>query len=91
MKILWYANFEGDEKQQAEMDRIFGEITDEIGGSVDGPYYPQEASLLYIFDAPSLEWLHEGGRRFIPRVQEAGIPVTPLRYEVAVSPEEFWG
>lgn len=91
MKILWYADFEGDGKQLAEHDRILREICDEIGGSFDGPYYPQSASLLYIFDAPSYEWLNESGRRWFKRVQEAGLDVTPERYEIAVPPEEFWG
>lgn len=62
-----------------------------FGGSVEGPYYPQSNDLLYIFHVDSYEWLNKAGRVFLKRVQEEGINITPMRYEVAVTPKEFWG
>ncbi|MDX1611212.1 MAG: hypothetical protein R3185_02500 [Candidatus Thermoplasmatota archaeon] len=91
MKILWYADFDGTDDELAAMNEIFSQIVDELGGTVEGPFYPQDASLMYIIDCPQYEWLNESGRRFLPKVQEKGIQVTPVRYEVAVTPEEFWG
>ena len=46
---------------------------------------------MYIFDVKNYDWLNQGGRIFINRVQEEGVNITPVRYEVAVTPEEFWG
>jgi hypothetical protein len=91
MLIIWYADFDGTDEDLEKVSEIFGEITDKIGGSVDGPYYPQTDALMYIFNVKSFDWLNQGGRIFINKVQEEGINITPVRYEVAVTPEEFWG
>jgi hypothetical protein len=62
-----------------------------IGGTFDGPYYPQDEALMYVFKVKNYEWLNQCGRRFLKRVDEDGIKITPTRYEVAITPEEFWG
>jgi hypothetical protein len=90
MLIIWYADFDGTDEDLVKVNAIFKEITDKIGGSIEGPYYPQSDALMYIFKVKSFEWLNRGGRVFMKRVQEEGINITPTRYEVAVTPEEFW-
>jgi len=91
MLIIWYADFDGSDEELEKVNKIFKEITDKIGGSVQGPYYPQTETLLYIFNIKNYDWLNQCGRVFLNRVQEEGINITPVRYEVAVTPEEFWG
>lgn len=49
MIITWYADFDGSEQDLEKINRIFGEIPKNIGGSVDGPYYPQSEALMYVF------------------------------------------
>ena len=41
MLIIWYADFDGSDEELEKVNKIFKEITDKIGGSVQGPYYPQ--------------------------------------------------
>jgi hypothetical protein len=45
---------------------------------------------MYIFKISKFEQLNQAGRIFLKRVDE-DINVTPVRYEIAVTPEEFWG
>lgn len=90
MLIIWYADFDGTDEDLEKVNAIFKEITDKIGGSVEGPYYPQSEALMYIFNVEKFEWLNQGGRVFMTRVQKEGINITPVKYEVAVTPEEFW-
>lgn len=66
-------------------------MSKKVGIKVDGPYLPQDASLLYIFEAPNLETMNRAGRQFFEEVAKAKVKVTPLRYEIALTPEEFWG
>jgi hypothetical protein len=91
MIIIWYADFDGTEQDLIKVDKIFDEITKNIGGIVDGPYYPQSESLMYIFKVKNYEWLNQCGRIFLKRVQEEGIKISPVSYEVGITPEEFWG
>ncbi len=41
MIILWYADFNGTDEDLIKVNRIFDEITKNIGGTVEGPYYPE--------------------------------------------------
>ena len=72
-----------------KVNRIFDEITKNIGGTVEGPYYPQAEALMCIFKVKNYEWLNQCGRIFLKRAQEEGVKISPVRYEVAITPEEF--
>ena len=45
MIIIWYADFDGTDENLIKVNRIFDEITKNIGGTVDGAYYPQTEAL----------------------------------------------
>lgn len=89
--VIWKADFDGDDKQLARVNELLEQTTKDVGGRIDGPYYPQDASLLFLFWAREYEDLNRSGRKFLAAVQKEKLPVTPLRYEVAVTPREFWG
>ena len=90
MITIWRADFDGDDKELAKFDRKFREIAKKHGSQLDGPFLPQDASLLYIaHHAP--DKLNAGGPELLTWVQKERIPITPLRYEIAQTPEEFWG
>lgn len=91
VSVIWKADFDGDDKQLARVNELLEQTTKEVGGRIDGPYYPQDASLLFLFWAREYEDLNRSGRKFLAAVQKEMLPVTPLRYEVAVTPREFWG
>lgn len=90
MIILWKADFEGDREQLDQMDDKMRELGDKHGFGVQGPFLPQDASLLYIFEG-TVEQMSASGREFLPWADKANVPVTPLSYEIAQTPEEFWG
>lgn len=93
MIIIWKANYEG-ENLNADLEKlaqINATIQAKIGGQIEGPYLPQDASLLYIFHVEKYEWLNQAGRLWMTEVDKAELPVTPLTYEVAVTPKEFFG
>jgi len=90
MITIWRADFDGDRKQLEKLDRKFRDLGKKHGVTVDGPFLPQDASLLYIaHHAPSK--LNAAGPEFLAWVQKEKLPLTPLRYEIAHTPEEFWG
>lgn len=75
MLVLWKANFSGSREQLEK---------------VDGPYYAQDADLLY------LTWTKSGnigisGREFLPWVMKNKIPLEPVSWQVALTEKEFWG
>ena len=91
MLIIWYADFDGTDETLEKANKLLKEIMDKIGGSVEGPYLPQSEALMYIFKVKKFEQLNQVGRIFLTRVDEEGINITPVKYEVAITPEEFWG
>jgi hypothetical protein len=91
MLILWYADFDGTEETLEKGGSLLKEVVKTINASVDGPYFPQNEALLYIFKIKTFEQFNQAGRTFLTRVYEEGINITPVRYEVAITPEEFWG
>jgi len=93
MIIIWRADYDGDDLDAdlKKLDQIHSNIIEKVGGKIDGPYLPQEGALLYIFHVDKYEWLNQAGRLWLAEVEKAKIPITPLRYEVAVTPREFFG
>jgi len=89
--VIWKADFEGDDKQLARVNELMEETAKAVGAKVDGPYYPQDASLLYLMWAKEYEDMNRSGRVLLQKVMKEKLPLTPLRYEVAVTPKEFWG
>lgn len=89
--FIWKADFDGDDKQLARVNELMVETAKAVGAKVDGPYYPQDASLLYLMWAKQYEDMNRSGRVFLEKAMKEKLPITPLRYEVAVTPKEFWG
>jgi hypothetical protein len=91
--IIWKGDYNGEDLKGdlAKLDAIQARIQKKIGGKVDGPYFPQDASVLYIFHVDRYEWLNEAGRLWFAEMGKAGLPFTPLKYEVCVTPKEFFG
>jgi hypothetical protein len=93
MIILWKADYDGEDIQAdlKKLNAIQSKIQKEIGGKFEGPYFPQDASVLYIFHVDEYEWLNRAGRIYFSEMSKAGLAFTPKSYEVAVTPKEFFG
>ena len=93
MMILVRLDYEGDDLQSdlKKLNAIHAKIERTIGGKIEGPYFPQQSSLLYIFHVDKYERLNEAGRLFYSEVAKLKLPFVPNTYEVAVTPEEFFG
>jgi hypothetical protein len=46
---------------------------------------------MWIFELKELGDLNRMGRIFLEKVAEQDLALTPIKYEVCVTPEEFWG
>jgi hypothetical protein len=93
MIILWKADYDGEDIQAdlKKLDAIQSKIQRKIGGKFEGPYFPQDASVLYIFHVDEYEWLNRAGRMFFTEIAKTRLAFTPRAYEVAVTPKEFFG
>jgi hypothetical protein len=93
MIILWKADYEGDDIQAdlKKLDAIQSRIQKKIGGKIEGPFFPQDASVLYIFHVEEYEWLNRAGRIFFAEMAKSGLGFSAKTYEVAVTPQEFFG
>lgn len=93
MIILWKADYEGEDIQAdlKKLDEIQSKIQKKVGGKSEGPYFPQDASVLYIFHVDEYEWLNRAGRMFFAEMAKAKLAFVPKTYEVAVTPQEFFG
>jgi hypothetical protein len=91
--IIWKADYEGDDIQTdlKMLDSIQSKIQEKIGGRFEGPYFPQDASVMYVFHVDDYDWLNRAGRMFFAEVAGAKLAFVPKSYEVAVTPEEFFG
>jgi hypothetical protein len=93
MIILWKADYEGSDIQEdlGKLHKLQLEIQERVGGKVEGPYFPQDASVLYIFHVDQYEWLNKAGRIYFSEVSKRELAFVPKSYEIAVTPEEFFG
>jgi hypothetical protein len=93
MIILVRIDYEGDDLQNdlKKMSELNSKIESRIGGKIEGPFFPQQSTLLYIFHVDKYERLNEAGRTFYAEMSKLKLPFVPATYEVAVTPEEFFG
>lgn len=93
MIILVKMDYDGEDlpADLKKLDEIHSRIQAKIGGKADGPYFPQDASLLFIFHVDKYEWLNQAGRLWLNEISKAKLPFSPKTYEVAVTPKEFFG
>ena len=91
MLILWYARFSGTDEEMEKVNETIKTVTGEVGGTVDGPYYPQDEDLLYLFKFEKFEKMSECGRNVLLKLEEAGIGgLHSSCYKIAVTKEEYW-
>ena len=93
MIILVRLDYQGDDLQNdlKKMRDINSKIESKIGGKIEGPFFPQQSTLLFIFHVDKYERLNEAGRIFYAEMTKLSLPFVPDTYEVAVTPEEFFG
>ena len=93
MIILVRLDYEGDDLQNdlKKMSEINSKIESRIGGKIEGPFFPQQSTLIFIFHVDKYERLNEAGRTFYAEMSKLKLPFVPATYEVAVTPEEFFG
>ena len=93
MIILVRLDYEGDDLQNdlKRMSEINSKIESRIGGKIEGPFFPQQSTLLFIYHVDKYERLNEAGRTFYAEMSKLKLPFVPAGYEVAVTPEEFFG
>ena len=93
MIILVRMDYEGDDLQNdlKKMSEINSKIESKIKGKIEGPFFPQESTLLYIIHVDKYERLNEAGRTFYAEMSKLKLPFVPDTYEIAVTPEEFFG
>jgi hypothetical protein len=93
MIILVRVDYEGNDLQGdlKKMNEIHSKIESKTTGKIEGPFFPQQSTLLYIFHVDKYERLNEAGRIFYSEMSRLKLPFIPSTYEVAVTPEEFFG
>jgi hypothetical protein len=93
MIILVRLDYQGQDLQNdlKKLGEINSKIESKIAGKVEGPFFPQQSLLLFIFHVDKYERLNEAGRLFYAEMSKLKLPFVPDTYEVAVTPEEFFG
>lgn len=93
MLIIWKGDYDGEDIREdlKKLDGIHSKIQKQIGGKIDGPYFPQDASVMYIFQVDNYEWLNKAGRIWFAEVEKERLQFVPKSYEVAVKAAEFFG
>ena len=93
MIILVRLDYEGDDLPDdlRKIDKVHSKIEKAVGGKIEGPYFPQQSSLLYIFHVDKYERLNEAGRVFYSEMGKLKVPFVPNTYEVGVTPQDFFG
>lgn len=93
MIILVRLDYEGDDLQGdlKKLNEVNSKIASKIAGRIEGPYFPQQSTLLFILHVDKYERLNEAGRIFYAEMSKLKLAFVPQTYEVAVTPEEFFG
>ena len=91
--ILVRLDYEGSDLQNdlKKLNDVNSKIESKIAGKIEGPFFPQQSTLLYIFHVDKYERLNEAGRIFYSEMSKLKLPFIPYTYEVAVTPKEFFG
>ena len=91
--ILVRLDYEGSDLQNdlKKLNDVNSKIESKIAGKIEGPFFPQQSTLLYIFHVDKYERLNEAGRIFYSEMSKLKLPFIPDTYEVAVTPKEFFG
>jgi len=91
--ILVRLDYEGNDLQNdlKKLTEVNAKIESEIAGRIEGPYLPQQSTLLFVFHVDKYERLNEAGRVFYAEMAKLKLPFVPTTYEVAVTPQEFFG
>ncbi len=86
-------DYEGDDLKNdlKKMDELNSKIEKAISGKIEGPYFAQSSTLLYILHVDKYERLNEAGRVFYAEAAKMKLPFVADTYEVAVTPKEFFG
>ena len=90
MLVFWRANFGEAREEPAKGRESVRELAAQHGGRADGPCCVQDTDPLWLFPTRSGN-VGETGREFLPELQENGIPLEPVRWEIASSEKESWG
>ncbi len=94
MIILQKIDYDGNDLKSdlKKLEEVHATVQGKIKtGKIEGPYFPQDSSLLYIFHVEKYEWLNQAGRIWFEEIGKRGLQFSPKSYEVAVTPEEFFG
>jgi hypothetical protein len=94
MIILQKIDYEGSnfKKDIEKLNKVHDKIRKQLkSGKIEGPYFPQDASVLYIFEVDEYEWLNRAGRLWYKEMSKEELPFVPKSYEIAVTPKEFFG
>jgi hypothetical protein len=93
MIILVRIDYEGNNLQNdlKKMNEIHSKIEKAVEGKIEGPYFAQLSTILYVFHVDKYERLNEAGRVFYSEMLRLKLPFVASTYEVAVTPEEFFG
>jgi len=93
MLILIRIDYEGADLQNdlEKLNEISAKIEKATGGKIEGPYLPQQSTILLIFHVDKYERLNEAGRLWYAEMARLKLPFVASTYEVAVTPEEFFG
>jgi hypothetical protein len=93
MIILVRIDYEGNNFQNdlKKMNEIHSKIEKAVEGKIEGPYFAQLSTILYVFHVDKYERLNEAGRVFYSEMLRLKLPFVASTYEVAVTPEEFFG
>jgi hypothetical protein len=93
MLILARIDYEGTDLKRdlPKLNALHKKIEQATGGKIEGSYFPQLSTLLYIFHVDKYERLNQAGRIFYSEIGKAKLPFVPNTYEVAVTPKEFFG
>jgi hypothetical protein len=93
MIILVRLDYKGNDLQNdlKKMSEVNSKIESKIAGRIEGPFFAQQSTLLFIFHVDKYERLNEAGRTFYSEMSRLKLPFVPDTHEVAVTPEEFFG
>lgn len=87
MIILIRIDYQGNDLQNdlKKLNEIHAKIEKTTGGKVEGPYLPQQSTILVLFHVDKYERLNEAGRVWYAEMSRLKLPFVADTYEIAVN------